>query len=504
MGEKHVAVVGAGPGGLTSAMILARRGVKVTVFEADREVGGRNAAIRLGPYTFDTGPTFLMLKSILDEMFKEAGTTTESLMDMRRIEPMYRLQFADRYIEPAVDPERMKDEIRRVFPGREDRYDRFFKREGARFRALYPCLQKPYHKVTSLLHPNLFKAIPHLALGQSLFSVMQRCFGDERLALSFTFQAKYLGMSPWDCPGLFSIIPYIEHAFGIYHPIGGLSRISDSMADVARRHGAEFRLATPVRRVIVDNGHARGVELEDGERVAADDVVLNADFGYAMTHLFDPGVLRKYAPPRLERRKFSCSTYMLYLGVDRIYDLPHHVIFFANDYRANVDAIFKGRSTGSNISVYVRNATVTDPTLAPEGHSALYVLVPVANLRGETDWRKDGPAFRQTVLDVLERRAGLKGLAGHIVQERVVTPMDWQDAYRVYAGATFNLAHNLGQMIYLRPRNKFEEVDHCYLVGGGTHPGSGLPTIYESGRIAANLLCENYGIAFTPPGLKPW
>lgn len=237
--------------------------------------------------------------------------------------------------------------------------------------------------------------------------------------------------------------------------------------------------------------------------LAADDVVLNADFGYAMTHLFDPGVLRKYAPPRLERRKFSCSTYMLYLGVDRVYDLPHHVIFFADDYRANVDAIFRGRATGSNFSVYVRNATVTDPTLAPEGHSALYVLVPVANLRGETDWRKDGPAFRQTVLDVLERRAGLKGLAGHIVQERVVTPMDWQDAYRVYAGATFNLAHNLGQMIYLRPRNKFEEVDHCYLVGGGTHPGSGLPTIYESGRIAANLLCENYGIAFTPPSLKP-
>ncbi len=499
MNSKHVVVVGAGPGGLTAAMILARRGVNVTVFEAQDEVGGRNAAIRMGPYTFDTGPTFLMLKSILDEMFVEAGTTTDALMDMRRLEPMYRLQFADRRIEPCANPEAMQAEIDRVFPGHAGCYERFMQREGARFRALYPCLQKPYHKLGSLLHPDLFKAIPHLALGKSLFGIMQRCFDDEQLALSFTFQAKYLGMSPWECPGLFSIIPYIEHAFGIYHPIGGLSRISDSMAEVAMSHGAEIRTGTPVSRVNVTNGAARGVELADGQRVTADDVVVNADFGHAMTHLFEPGVLRKYAPARLEKRRFSCSTFMLYLGVDRAVDLPHHTIFFADDYRANVEAIFKGRRTGSDISIYVRNATVTDPGLAPAGHAALYVLVPVANLRGEPDWETESGAFRDWVLEVLERRAGLADLRQHIVCERVVTPLDWRDAYHVYAGATFNLAHTLDQMIYLRPRNKFEEVDRCYLVGGGTHPGSGLPTIYESGRIAANLICEAYGIGFAPP-----
>lgn len=500
--QKRVLVVGAGPGGLTAAMILAHRGVQVTVVEAKGHVGGRNAAIRLGPYAFDAGPTFLMLKDILDEVFREAGAEADKRLDMRRLTPMYRLQFRDRFIEPAAERDAMRAEIARVFPGREERYDRFLAQEGQRFRRLYPCLQKPYHRFRTLLHPDLIKALPHLALGRSLFDVMYGLFGDRELALSFTFQAKYLGMSPWMCPGLFSIIPFIEHAFGIYHPIGGLSRISEAMADVAREQGAEFRLGTPVRRVLARHGGARGVELENGEQLFADDIVLNADFGYAATRLFDPGVLRKYTPARLARMKLSCSTFMLYLGVDRQYDTPHHLIVFADDYRGNVDAIFTGCRTPRDVSIYVRNASATDSTLAPAGHSALYVLVPVANLRGETDWAAEGGAFRETVLDALERRAGLTNLRRHIRQERVICPADWRDEFNVFEGATFNLSHNLGQMIYLRPRNRFEDLDHCYLVGGGTHPGSGLPTIYESGRIAANLICRQYGMPFATWNLE--
>ncbi len=502
MSEKHVIIVGAGPGGLTAAMILAHRGLKVTVFEAAPQVGGRNAALTLGPYTFDTGPTFLMLKEILDQVFIEAGTQTDTLMDMRKLSPMYRLQFADRAIDPSSDPEKMKAEIDRVFPGYASRYDRFLTRELARYKALFPCLQRSYHKASAMLHPDLFKAIPHLALGRSLFSIMQRYFDDQELSLSFTFQAKYLGMSPWNCPGLFSIIPYIEHAFGVYHPIGGLSRISECMADVARRNGATIHVDTPVKQICVENGLASSVELNDGHRIPADAVIINADFGHAMTHLFAPGILRKYTPERLQKKQFSCSTYMLYLGVDRVYDLPHHVIFFADDYRANVNRVFKGKRTGDDISVYVRNAAATDPTLAPEGHSSLYVLVPVANLRGESDWKSEAPAFRERVLDILEQRAGLRDLRKHIVQQREISPLQWRDDYRVYAGATFNLAHNFNQLLYLRPRNKFEEVGRCYLVGGGTHPGSGLPTIYESGRISANLICRRHAIPFVSGNLE--
>jgi phytoene desaturase len=257
---------------------------------------------------------------------------------------------------------------------------------------------------------------------------------------------------------------------------------------VARRHGAEIRLGSPVERILVEDRKTIGVRLAGGEEIRGDDVVINADFGYAATHLFEPGVLRKYTPAKLSKMALSCSTFMLYLGLDKVYDMPHHTVVFAEDYRTNVDSIFEGRELTSDISFYIRNADVTDPTLSPEGHSALYVLVPAPNLRGVMDWAGIRESFRELTLDAIASRTEMTDIRDHIREERVITPLDWRDHSNVYEGATFNLAHNLTQMIYLRPRNKFEELENCYLVGGGTHPGSGLPTIYQSGRIAANLI----------------
>lgn len=486
--SKHVVVVGAGPGGLSAAMILARRGYKVTVCEAQDRVGGRNAAIRLGPYTFDTGPTFLMLKETLAETFADAGADMDRELTLSRLDPMYRLLFKDRTLDASDDPVTMAREIKRVFPGHEDQYAKMMRREGERFNRLYPCLKKSYHRLSTLLHPDLIRAIPHLAAGRSLYDVMLGHFGDEALALSFTFQSKYLGMSPWECPGLFSIIPYIEHAFGIWHVRGGLSRISDAMVAVAGRHGAVIRLSAPVASVMVSNGRATGVRLADGEVIEADDVVVNADFGHAATHLFEPGVLRKYTPRKLAKMRFSCSTFMLYLGLDKVVSTPHHLIAFAEDYRTHVGSIFRQPRLVKDLSFYIRNADPNDATLAPAGNSALYVLVPVPNTRAGIDWSRERDAFRETVLDSIAQRTDLGNLRPHIRAEKVITPDDWERDYRVHDGATFNLAHNVGQMLCFRPHNKFEEVDRVYLTGGGTHPGSGLPTIYESGRIAANLI----------------
>jgi phytoene desaturase len=223
--------------------------------------------------------------------------------------------------------------------------------------------------------------------------------------------------------------------------------------------------------------------------------VLNADFGYAMKNLVPPGVLKKYSPENVDAREYSCSTFMLYLGFDKIYDLPHHTVFFAGDYQGNIRDIFQRKVLSEDISFYVRNASVTDPALAPTGHSAVYVLVPVPNRTATIDWAKEKSAFRDRVIAAMEKRAGMADIRSHIREEIVYTPQTWQDM-NIQFGATFNLAHSLNQMLYFRPRNKFEELDHCYLVGGGTHPGSGLPTIYESGRIAANLIARRYGVKF--------
>ncbi len=494
---RHVAVVGAGPGGLTAAMILARRGFRVSVFEATERVGGRNAALRVGPYTFDTGPTFLVLPQVLEEVFAEAGADLHAVLDVRPVDPLYRLQFADKTLEPVTDPGAMKAAVEAVFPGHGPRLGPFLDRERRRFERLYPAMQTPFHQWRAFLRPQMLAAAPHVSPRQSLFSLMKDYFGDDDLAMSFTFQSKYLGMPPWACPALFAMLSYSEHAFGIHHVMGGLHRISSAMADVARGHGAEVHLGRSVKRVLTRGRAACGVELEDGEQIAADEVVLNADFGHAAEHLFAPGTLRKYTPAKLARKKLSCSTFMVYLGLDRRYDLPHHTLCFAERYQDHIQSVFEnGPLEKNDFSFYVRNAEATDTSQAPEGHSAMYVLVTTPNMRAGIDWKAERAAYLDLVLEKLGARLGMTDLRGHIRAEYVLTPEDWEEKYRVYRGATFNLAHNWSQLMVFRPHNKFEELDHCYLVGGGTHPGSGLPTIYESGRIAANLIARRHGVEF--------
>jgi phytoene desaturase len=493
--QKRIIVVGAGPGGLTAAMLLAARGFKVTVFEKDTQVGGRNAAILRNGYKFDTGPTFLMMKFILDEVFEEAGRHIDDYLKCVKLEPMYRLQFDDKRLEPTTAREAMLQQLDAQFPGNRNGYDKFMAVEKERFHRMYPCLQKDYATVTQYLSKDMLRALPKLSIGRSLINVLGDYFCEEKLKLSFTFQSKYLGMSAWDCPGAFAILPYVEHAFGVYHVMGGLSEISVAMERVCRELGVNLRLGTPVKLLVLEDRKVAGVELATGEKVLADETVLNADFGYAMKHLVPPGVLRKYSPEKVDARQYSCSTFMLYLGLDKVYELPHHTIFFADDYRRNISDIFQSKVLSDDISFYVRNASVTDPALAPPGHSAIYVLVPVPNRTAEIDWVNEKPRFRDRVIATMEKRGGMTDLRKHIREEIVFTPQTWQDM-NIQFGATFNLAHSLSQMLYFRPRNKFEELDHCYLVGGGTHPGSGLPTIYESGRIAANLISRRYGVEF--------
>lgn len=217
--------------------------------------------------------------------------------------------------------------------------------------------------------------------------------------------------------------------------------------------------------------------------------MINADFGYAMTTLFEEGLLKKYSWDNLEKKKFSCSTFMLYLGVDKVYDDPHHTIHFANDYKRNSHEITVKKVLSEDFSYYIRNASVTDSTIAPPNNSAIYILVPVPNNESKINWDEIKLEFRDKVIEDIKLRTIFKDIDSHIKEEHCITPLDWE-RMGIFKGATFNLAHNLSQMLYFRPHNEFEEVKNCYLVGGGTHPGSGLPTIYESARITSKLITE--------------
>jgi phytoene desaturase len=414
-------------------------------------------------------------------------------MEMKSIDPFYRLVYGDsgRVFLPTSDRASMREQVERLFPGNFKGYDRYMDYEREKFARITPCLQVPYDKPIDYLRPRFLRALPYLDAHFSLYRHLGRYFDDDDLKTAFTFQAKYLGMSPWQCPATFSIISYIEHSGGIHHPIGGLNQISAAMAKVLEEEGGRLHLSTPVKEVIVRGGRATGVRLESGEEVAGDYVVINADFAHAMTKLVDRAHLRKWTPEKLERKSFSCSTFLLYLGVDKVYEqIPHHNIIFAPDYKHNVDEITRSFTLSEDPSIYIQNASVTDPTLAPEGKSTIYILGPITNNRSRIDWEREKERYRDKVLEIAQTRGGMTDLRQHIEVEKMITPRDWEQDYAVYQGAVFNLGHTIDQMLYFRPHNEFEEIEGCYLVGGGTHPGSGLPTIYESGRISAGLILK--------------
>jgi phytoene desaturase len=268
----------------------------------------------------------------------------------------------------------------------------------------------------------------------------------------------------------------------------------ERMAEIAEEMGVEIRTGEEVCGI--DCRGRRAVAVQTKCRTfPADSLVINADFAEAMRQWVPNAQRRRWTDERIAKKRFSCSTFMLYLGIDCRYDhLAHHTIYLTGDYRRNLREIETDHVLSDEPSLYVQNACVTDPSLAPDGKSTLYVLAPVSHLHPNIDWGRECARFRAVVLRQLARRLGLKDLEGRIRYERIVTPLDWQRQFAIYRGATFSMAHNLGQMLHFRPHNRFEDLDGVYLVGGGTHPGSGLPVIFESARISSRLLLDDLGV----------
>lgn len=490
---KKIVIVGAGPGGLAAAMLLAHKGYEVEVFEKQSYVGGRTSEIRLQDFRFDMGPTFLNMLYITEEIFELTGRNVRDYVELYDLNPMYELVFHDKKLKMMRNAEAMRHQIDELFPGNEGGYDRYMQETRKKLLKLAPVLQSPMNRFTDMLKPHVLKAVGELELGKSLVNKLSDFYKDEELQLAFTFQSKYLGMSPWETPGAFSILSYIEHAYGVYHVKGGLNKLTAAMAKVAEEEGVRIHTNSGVKQLVLDKKTVKGIELENGEKIMADEVILNADFGHAMTKLVPPGVLKKYSEEKLSKKPLSCSTFMLYLGVNGRFDLPHHTIWFAKDYRKNVEEITNTKLLSEDPSIYIQNAVVTDPTVAPEGKSTLYVLVPVPNNTSNIDWDEITPAFRNMIIKLIEQKLGINDLEALIEVEKIISPKNWEQEIGVYKGATFNLGHQLSQMLAFRPRNKFEELENCFLVGGGTHPGSGLPIIIESARITANSILEEHG-----------
>ena len=504
--RKKVIIIGAGPGGLASAMLLAHAGLDVTVIERQPYVGGRTSTIHSGGFRFDRGPTFFLYPRILSEIFQQTGYDLFSEVEMKRLDPQYRLIFgAGGQLDATPDTQRMEAEIAKISPQDAGGFERFMTENRDKLARFSSILERPFYSLRDLFRRDIFQALPLLRPWRSLHKEVGRFFDDPRLKLAFTFQGKYLGMSPFQCPSLFSILSFLEYEHGVWHPTGGCGAVSLVMARLAREMGAKIRVDEPVTEVLFDGRQAKGVRTTKGT-YECDALVINADFAHAMKRLVPDHIRRRWTDRKIARKKFSCSTYMLYLGVDGLQEeLPHHTIYLSKNYEQNLQDIDVNGRLPTDPSFYVQNACVTDPTLAPSGRSTLYVLVPVPHQTGTLDWQREREPFRRVVLQQLEK-IGIENVESRCRVEHVITPADWEQQ-GIYRGATFNLAHSLRQMLHLRPRNRFEDLDSVYLVGGGTHPGSGLPTIYSSARIASETLMEDLGLTWQSPtlseGLQP-
>jgi phytoene desaturase len=494
MHERSVLIVGAGPGGLAAAILLAKAGIHVTILERLPRVGGRTAALEADGFRFDLGPTFFLYPQVLDRIFRLVGRDLFAEIPMTRLDPQYRLVFGsggDLLCTP--DLEKMAGEVRKLSAADAGNVKRFIDDNRRKLELFRPSLESPFLGWRDLFKLSLLKLLPVLKPWRSVESELSRYFRDPRVRLAFTFQSKYLGMSPFNCPSLFSILSYLEYDFGVWHPTGGCSAVSESMARVAEEFGATIHLDEPVTELLFDGRNCVGAKTAQGE-YRADAVIVNADFADAMTKLVPNRLRRRWTDEKIATKKFSCSTFMLYLGIEGRYDdVPHHSIYTAKDYVGNLADIEDRHTLTDDTSFYVQNAGVTDDTLAPPGQSTLYVLAPVTHQTGSIDWTEAKTKFRNTVLKQLPK-VGITDVEKRIRYEKIVTPLNWQSDYAVHRGATFNLAHNLGQMLHFRPRNRFEDLSNVYLVGGGTHPGSGLPVIYESARISSRLLLNDWNL----------
>jgi phytoene desaturase len=509
LAARKVVVIGAGPGGLAAAMQLARAGAEVTLLERRDRVGGRTSAIERDGFRFDCGPTFFLYPRVLEEIFRSVGRDLHREVPMRRLDPQYRLVFGGGgQLDCTPNISQMEAEIARFSPNDAGQLVRYLDRNRTKLARFRPILESPFNSPLDLLRPAVMAAAPYVSPWRTVGSELQSYFSDPRLVVAFSFQAKYLGMSPFNCPSLFSILSFLEYEYGVWHPLGGCARVSERMAEIAQDLGVVLKLNEPVSRLEFDGNRIRSVHT-DQAAYPADALVVNADFARAMESLVPGRLRRRWSDRQLAKKRFSCSTYMLYLameGIDR--HVPHHTIYISKDYDQNLREIEQGQRVPSDPSFYVQNAAVTDPSLAPAGQSGLYVLVPVGNLAGGLDWSRERSALREQTIDRLER-IGITDARRRIKFEHCITPAEWSTDYNIYRGATFNLAHTLGQMLHRRPRNRFEELGGVYLVGGGTHPGSGLPVIYESSRITSRLLLGDLGLSTsfiddaTQPILRP-
>ncbi len=492
MKTKTVIVVGAGIGGITAAIHLSKQGFQVTVIEKNARPGGRCDRISRDGHHFDTGPTLLVMPRLYESEFNALGTSMSELLELQRVDPTYHLVFDDGS-QLALTSEMgvLEEQLEAIEPGSFQGFLRYME-EG----------QRHYHlSIKKLVNPDFRKAsdffkISHLPLLYQVkplvkhYANMANYFDDPHLKAAFTFQDVYMGLSPFEAPATFSMMPYTEMVHGVYYPKGGMYQVVEALMSLAREAGVTFILNSTVTQIDVYGKQTRGVLLADGQYLEADAVLANADLPYVYQNLLPQNGGRK----ELANKRYSCSVISFFWGVDKPYTaLGPHTLFLADDYRENFDSITQDLSLPVNPSLYIHAPARLDPSMAPPGQDTLIGIVPVGHMsrNGDQDWGAMRDQARQQIFRRLST-VGIHDLDEHIKFEINFTPPSWRKRYNLVKGSTHGLCHNLTQLAYFRPDYRHPHINNMYFVGASTRPGTGMPTAMVSGRQSAQRITDDF------------
>lgn len=483
---KKIAIVGAGPGGLAAGLILSSKGYHVDIYEKDDRIGGRSKRLFLNDYMFSMGPSFIVYIDAYKWLFEAAGLNLENEVKVTRLDPIYQLNKKDDRWNVPGDPEALLKDIEDKF-GERDAYEKFMKREGKTVAAMHPVMVKPFHSRLSLISKHVVHFGRFVGFGNVERKLNKR-FKNESLKDIMQFQTKYLGMTPQETPGFFTMLSYLEHFDGIYHIDGGVPHLLDVMATHIKRFGGKIHINAPVETILTEKGVAKGVQV-NSEKHFYDDVIVNADVPTMVEKLIPKDAQSKHTMESMNKKTYSVSAYMLYLGVKKKLDYPMHTLLLSDDYKAYTKSLKENQALTDDMSLYIYHPSALDPKFAADGKSSLMVLAPVPNTDAPIDWDAQKTLYKTKVYAQLKKRLGFDH--DDIEIEKVFTPTDWE-ATGIYKGATFAMKHTMNQLLHKRPHNRYEDVKNLYLVGGSTHPGSGLPIIFESAIISANLIDQRH------------
>lgn len=486
--KPHAVVIGSGFGGLAAAVRLGARGYRVTVAEKLDQPGGRAYVYKQDGFVFDAGPTIITAPFLLEELWQLCGKKLSDHVDLREITPYYRIRFADgSFFDYSGDHEAMKAEISKFNADDVKGYEQFLEASDRLYEVGFDqLLYVSFHSAWRML-----SATPSLVFAQfyrSVHSLVAKYIKHPKLRMVFSFHPLLVGGNPFTTTAVYALIAQLERRHGVHFAMGGTGQLVSGLVDLIHGQGGNVRLNTQVDEILVKDGAAAGIKLKNGEEIQSDIVVSNADSAATYKYLVPSQYRKRWTDKKLDNAKYSMSLFVWYFGTDRLYpDVPHHMILLGDRYQALLTDIFKTKILAKDFSLYLHRPTATDPSLAPGGHDAFYVLSPVPHLDANIDWSYEGERYRQAIAQSLQETV-LPDLEQHVVTSRLLTPIDFEDRLFSVKGAAFGLEPVLTQTAWFRPHNRSEELKNLFLVGAGTHPGAGLPGVISSAKVLDELI----------------